>query len=163
MIEPCCANHGDQRVYPRNQASVYLTNYNTFDRFVVHGGYEYYTDDIIGDTVLFHLPAEDLLFLFQFDQLPPEEPWSIARQVVLPQLDYLTDNELAHYKQRVERWAEYIIHKRPQNPFLLATAILLAPCQTAAFETLWWGDHANLFIREAMGMWQKRCWQSASH
>ena len=113
-----------------------------------------YQDDIIGDAVLFHLPAEDLLFLFQFDLLPPDEPWHIAREVIQVQLEGLPEQERARYRSRVSRWAEYVLTQVPQNPTLLATAILLAPCESPVLD-VWWSDHPSPLVREALSIrWQ---------
>ncbi len=110
----------------------------------------------IDDAILSQLSAEDLLFLFQFDLLPPDEPWHIARQVIEMQLEFLPDRERAHYRSHVSHWAEYVITQIPRNPSLLATAILLAPCESPVLD-MWWSDHPSPLVSEALHIRWEKC------
>ncbi len=110
----------------------------------------------IDDAILSQLSAEDLLFLFQFDLLPPDEPWHIARQVIEMQLEFLPDRERAHYRSRVSHWAEYVLTQIPRNPSLLATAILLAPCESPVLD-MWWSDHSSPLVSEALHIRWEKC------
>ena len=82
----------------------------------------------VDDSLLFLSLAEDALFLFQYQMLPPRDMVQAAYYALSPRLP----------DERIENWAKYIISQKIHGSDLplgkLGSAIILAPCESVYTE-----------------------------
>jgi hypothetical protein len=108
-----------------------------------------YVGDGIEDGILEYHSNQDVLFLFNHDQLPPKAQWEIANYRLLPQLPH----------PDIEFWALYTLQSpKRMTQERLAVAILLAPCEPDRFDEetrIRFSDYP--FLSEALRKQRQRC------
>ena len=108
-----------------------------------------YAGDGIKDGILEYQSNQDVLFLFNHDQLPPKAQWEIANYHLLPQLPH----------PDIEFWALYtLLSPKHMSQEQLAVAILLAPCEPNLFDEetrIMFSDYS--FLSEALQRRRQRC------